>query len=300
MAMSITPSDPKTLFDIPVEVMEKHVAKYLYWEDLMEFRECSRSSRDLADQMLEKLDRLFVYNYHDPAAGYHFLFRKVKGLKLIALGGLDWLTDNLLAKLLMNNPSVEVFSISNCHAISPKGILPLATHCKKLRHMILCNVQVGDNFLHTFSLHNKGLETLDLSENKDISPRWLDRFIGKQPQLRNIMLDSLWFTSIRQTLNTIARTGNNVEYLSFIGCPNIKDEDVMHLANVLPKIRAINVKVEEVDEEEDVADDFMLTEKSIEYLKSRGLGHGKTDEIQTIEDVLQEPKKAFLATYSYS
>lgn len=217
-----------TIFDIPVQdIMIDRIAKYLRWEDLVNLRCCSRDARDLADAMFQGLTKLQIIHYTNSHNGpFPFIFRTCHKLRKIYLSNLAWLTDDLLVELLHNNPHLEFVHISLCTRITARGLIPLATHNKKLLFLFMPHMNFGDDFLNVFNEHNKQLLRVDFAWNKKLTGPCLQTFFENQPNLTKIRLTYVK-ADISACLVTISKVCRKLYYIDVSHCLVDVDDNVI-------------------------------------------------------------------------
>ncbi|XP_055678246.1 F-box/LRR-repeat protein 15-like [Lutzomyia longipalpis] len=255
-----------TIFDIPVQdIMVDRIAKFLRWEDLVNLRCCSRSAQELADRLFEGLSKLQIIHYTGCLKGpFPFIFRTCRKLRKIYLSNLAWLTNELLVELLCNNPNLEFFHISLCPKITATGLLPLATHNKKLLFLFMPHMNFDDEFLNLFNQHNHQLLRVDFAWNKKITGPCLQTFFENQPNLTKIRLTYVK-ADISTCLQTIAKVCRKLYYMDISHCVvDVDDHVILGIADNCPDIRTMftnmNVHCE--------------TKK---YLRNRGIDTGVLD-----------------------
>uniref|UniRef100_A0A1L8DBA1 F-box domain-containing protein n=1 Tax=Nyssomyia neivai TaxID=330878 RepID=A0A1L8DBA1_9DIPT len=265
--VEIIPDDEEvsetTIFDIPVQdIMVDRLAKYLRWEDLVNLRNCSRGARELADCMFNGLTKIQIIHYTGCVkCPFDVILQYCRKLRKIYLSNLAWLTDDLLVELLCRNPHLEFFHISLCTNITATGMIPLATHSKKLQFLFVPHMNFGDEFLNVFNQHNNQLQRIDLAWNERLTGQCLEKFFQNQPNLKKIRLTYVK-ADVSMSLVTIAKVCRKLYYMDISHCMvEVDDRVILDIAENCPDLRTMFLNMS-------------VHRETKEYLKNRGIDTG--------------------------
>ncbi|XP_055708359.1 uncharacterized protein LOC129804786 [Phlebotomus papatasi] len=240
-------ANPKTLFDIPIEdILVDNVGQYLRLKDIYNLRMCSKDCEIIADSMAAAKSFLRVpFDFpcceRKPPSGdvLSWILQNCRRLKTIELGlsinwwrlKMNWLKD-FISELLINNPQLESFSSFSYKTLSTELVLPLATHCKKLKQLSLHGYDFHGDFLCKLAEHNNQLREVDFSWSILPSDDDFPDFFKKQPHLEYIDLKGICITRLNATLLTTI--GN--------GCPKVKTLNIQHVEGGVNKAKLKEIK----------------------------------------------------------
>ncbi|XP_055696467.1 F-box/LRR-repeat protein 2-like [Lutzomyia longipalpis] len=176
--------------ELPFDVFDK-IVDYLTLQELLAFRSISKYCFGLVDCSLRAREVLDV-DKEKICCATHFqvillLCRRLRKISL--MNGAKWLTDDICADLIRNNPRLEIFELGFTK-ITTKGLEPLI-NCEKLAVLTLYCMNIRDDFLEAMSRTHKNLVEINLTLNDDLTGKGIATLVAKQPRLRFLAIPDL-------------------------------------------------------------------------------------------------------------
>jgi F-box and leucine-rich repeat protein 15 len=219
------------------------IQKYLGIRDLFNLRSVSVDFRDYVNREISKLKRITLPKSHETIVNsFEVLCDNCCSLEVINLNHNDWLTDEILSKLLeRNSKTLKTLSLNSCNNLSSVGLQPAIINCKRLKKLSLHScywLTVG--CIEAIAFHHENLEDLDLS-NCLISERCLVILLNKFRNLKVLSLSSI--TTVNDNiLFNISMFLNEIKHLNLFGCFLITDRGIGALSLNCKNLESLSVR----------------------------------------------------------
>jgi hypothetical protein len=219
------------------------IQKYLDIKDLFNLRCTCVTFRDYIDVELSKLKKMILPKSHESImTSFEVMCDKCSSLKVLNLNHNDWLTDEILSKILRkNSKTLKSLSLNSCNNLSSVGLQPAIIDCKQLRKLSLHScywLTVG--CIEAIAFHHENLEDLDLSSCL-ISERCLVILLNKFRNLKVLSLSSI-ATVNDNVLFNISMFLNVIRHLNLFGCLSITDRGVGALSLNCKNLESLSVR----------------------------------------------------------
>jgi hypothetical protein len=236
------------------------IQAYLDLRDYFNLRCVSVEFRDYFDIEITKLKSVILPKAHAKTVNpFKVLCEKCLNLETINLSHNDWLTDDLLSKLLIkNSKTLKSLNLNFCLKLTSVALQPVVIVGKNLTKLSLhsCSwLSVG--CIEAIAFHHENIEELDISACI-ISERCLVILLNKFRLLRVLSLSSV--TTVNDNiLFNISLFLKYITHLNLFGCVQITDRGIGALSLNCKSLESLSIR------------GCSVTERSLNILRERNV-----------------------------
>mmetsp|Transcript_56233 Transcript_56233/g.132515 ORF Transcript_56233/g.132515 Transcript_56233/m.132515 type:complete len:316 (+) Transcript_56233:333-1280(+) len=166
--------------------------------------------------------------------------RQIRSMDIV---GVMTFSDVHLACMHKLGASLRTVRLGGCMCISPAALALFVQRAGlNLHELDLDGCQVNDEVVKAITLHCKNLHMLSLGYIEDVSHWALALLIRRSKKLTHLRLTRVSMVSKAIILLIASHMSNNLKDLDITGCKEVKDEEMVYLAQCCTGLERLNVR----------------------------------------------------------